>query len=590
MNNRYSNLISQFSRLWVLVILFACFNSAAEAQKRRRGEKQQEQETKVAKDDDKEGEVGALFVEAEKFYLIKDFDKSLEYFDKVLEIDPSHGAANYKKAEILSDLEKNSEALPFAIKAKLQDPKNKYYYILLANIYTNLADLEMAGATYFQLVENVEKTESYLFDLAALQLYQKMYDEALETYTRAQKFFGPVDEIIFQKQKIYLKQNKLDLAIAEGELLINSNPGKSSYVAALAQILLSNNQPEQAKGYLESYTTEYGEDPIIGVQLAEIYRKNGKVKEAILVLRAAFASPTMDLNSKISTLTAYTEMLPNEELVGPLTELTEVLVETHPDIYQSYAVAGDFYLHGIGEKDLAKKNYLKALELNKSNYSIWQNIISIELELGEYQSIVEYCEKALEIFPNQGFLYYYAGTAQLAQKNYDQAIEQFEAGKIYVSSNKGLSSALNGQLGDAYNSVGNNEKSDSSYDQALQQNPENDHVLNNYSYFLSLRQENLEKAERMSTKLISLNGESPTYLDTHGWVLYMRKKYKEASVFLEKAALADNKSATVIEHYGDVLFKLGDVSGAIEQWKKARALTDDKKNLDKKIADKQLYE
>jgi hypothetical protein len=46
----------------------------------------------------------------------------------------------------------------------------------------------------------------------------------------------------------------------------------------------------------------------------------------------------------------------------------------------------------------------------------------------------------------------------------------------------------------------------------------------------------------------------------------------------------------VIEHYCDVLFKLGDVSGAIEQWKKARDLTDDKENLDKKIADKQLYE
>ena len=590
MSNRYSNLISQFSRLWVLVIVFACFNSTTEAQKRKRGDKQQESEAKVAQSDDKEGEVGALFIEAEKYYLTKNFDKSLEYFDKVLEVDPSHGAANYKKAQILSDLEKNAEALPFAIKAKIQDPKNKYYYILLAKIYTNLADLEMAGATYFQLVENVEKTENYLFDLAALQLYQKMYDEALETYTRAQGFFGPVDEIIFQKQKIYLKQNKLDLAIAEGELLINSNPGKSSYVAALAQILLSNNKPEQAKGYLESYTNEYGEDPIIGVQLAEIYRKNGKVKEAILVLRAAFSSPTMDLNSKISTLTAYTEMLPNEELVGPLTELTEVLIETHPDVYQSYAVAGDFYLHGIGERALAKKNYLKALELNKSNYSIWQNIISIELELEEYQNIVEYCEQALEIFPNQGFLYYYAGTAQLAQKNYEQAIEQFEAGKVYVSSNKGLSSALNGQLGDAYNSVGNNEKSDSSYEQALQQNPENDHVLNNYSYFLSLRLEYLEKAEKMSTKLISLNGESPTYLDTHGWVLYVRKKYKEASVFLEKAALADKKSATVIEHYGDVLFKLGDISGAIEQWKKARDLTDDKVNLEKKIADKQLYE
>lgn len=590
MNKRYSYLIKKFSNFGVVLFVLLLLNSTVGAQKRKRGDKQQQPEVENKKSNNQEAEIGEFFIEGEKFFLTKNFEKSLEYFDKVLEIDPSHGAANYKKAQILSDLEKNTEALPHAIKAKIKDPKNKYYYILLASIYTNLADLEMAGATYFQLVENVEKTENYLFDLAALQLYQKMYDEALETYTRAQEFFGPADEIVFQKQKIYLKQNKLDLAIKEGELLIDSNPGKSSYVAALAQILLSNNEPEQAKTYLEKYTTEYGEDPIIGVQLAEIYRKNGKVKEAILVLKAAFESPTMDLNSKISTLTAYTEMLPNEELVEPLTKLTEVLVEAHPDTYQSYATAGDFYLHGIGERELAKKNYLKALELNKSNYGIWQNIISIELELAQYKSIVEHCEKALEIFPNQGFLYYYAGTAELAQKNYTQAIDQFEVGKAYVSSNNKLSSALNGQLGDAYNGVENNEKSDGAYELALEQNPENDHVLNNYSYFLSLRKEKLDRAEQMSTKLISLSAENPTYLDTHGWVLYVRKKYKEASVFLEKAAVSDSKSSTVIEHYGDVLFQLGDIGGAMEQWRKARDLTDDKENLDKKIADKQLYE
>jgi tetratricopeptide (TPR) repeat protein len=589
MSNRYSSMISRISKFWILLYAFSLMNLPVEAQKRKRGDKIEESERKPAKNDEKDGEIGSLFIEAEKLYLTKNIDKSLEYFDKVLELDPSHGAANYKKAQILSDLEKNTEALPFARKAKLQDPKNKYYYILLAAIYTNLADLEMAAATYFQLVENVENTENYLFDLAALQLYQKMYEEALQTYTRAQEFFGPEEEIIFQKQKIYLKQNKLDLAITEGELLIKSNPGKSNYVAALAQILLSNNKPEQAKSYLETYVNKYGEDPIISVQLAEIYRNSGKVKEAILVLEAAFASPRMDLNSKISTLTAYTAMLPNEELVEPLIRLTEVLVKTHPEAYQSFATAGDFYLHGIGERELAKKNYMQALALNSSNFGIWQNIISIEFYLQEYKNIIEHTEKALEIFPNQGLLYYFSGTAYLAKKKYKQAIEQFEVGKPYISSNVEMSSAMNGQLGDAYNSIGNNEKSDASFEEALKQNPENDHVLNNYSYFLSLRQENLEKAEKMSTKLISLNANNPTYLDTHGWVLYVRKKYKEAKVYLEKAALADD-SATVIEHYGDVLFQLGDVNGAIEQWKKARNLTDEKENLDKKIVDKQLYE
>ena len=62
-------------------------------------------------------------------------------------------------------------------------------------------------------------------------------------------------------------------------------------------------------------------------------------------------------------------------------------------------------------------------------------------------------------------------------------------------------------------------------------------MLNNYSYFLSLRKERLDVAESMSSKLITIREDNPTYLDTHGWVLYIRKKYKEAKVFLGKSGV-----------------------------------------------------
>ncbi|MEQ6121155.1 tetratricopeptide repeat protein [Reichenbachiella sp. MALMAid0571] len=577
-----------FGQFWVILIVLSFTFSPLVGQKRKRGDKKETIDKKTEKNEEQLIDIDNNFIEAEKYFLLKDYDKSSEYFDKVLEVDPENAAANYKKAQILSEKEENTEALPFAVRAKQLNPKNKYYYILLANIYTNIADLEMAAATYFDLIENVENSENYLFDLAALQLYQKKYDNALETYTRAQKYFGAMEEIIFQKQKIYLRQNRLDLAIKEGEELINNNPGKSLYVASLAKMLISNDKPEKAQSYLEKYVEEYGDDPVIGVQLAEIYRKAGKVKEAIMVLKSAFLSPSMDINAKISTLSGYISMLPNEELVEPLIGLTKGLVTTHPDSFQGYVVAGDLY-YNTGRKELARENYLKAIEINSSNFNVWQNVINIELDLQEYKSAVKHSEKALEYFPNQGSLYYFAGTAQMLIKDYKEAIELFKIGRTYTSGNKQLSSVMNGQLGDAYNSIGDHKNSDLAYDEALKLNPENDHVLNNYSYFLSLRKEKLDIAESMSSKLISLREDSPTYLDTHGWVLYIRKKYKEARVFLEKAAKAEN-NATIIEHYGDVLFQLGEVNEAIIQWEKARDLTDDKENLNKKIADKQLYE
>ncbi|MFY0651669.1 MAG: tetratricopeptide repeat protein [Cyclobacteriaceae bacterium] len=573
---------------WLVLILSFCLSFSLLAQKRKRGEKKETASAKAEKSQEETLEIGSHFIEAEKFFLLQDYDKALENFDKVLDLDPRNAAANFKKAQILKEQGENTEALPYAIRAKQYDPKNKYYYIQLAEIYTNLADLEMAAATYYSLVENVENSVNYLFDLAALQLYQKVYDQALETYQRAQQYYGPIEEIVFQKQKIYLRQNKLDLAIAEGEKLIDNNPGEPQYVSSLAQILMSNNKPDLAKGYLEDYVEKYGEDPIIGVQLAELYRKSGDVKGAILILKAAFSSSTMDLNAKISTLTGYMAMLPNDELVDPLISLTEGLIDTHPDSFQGYAVAGDLY-YNTGRKELAKENYLKAIDINASNYNVWQNIISIEMDLGDLHGAIKHTEEALEYFPNQAALYYFGGTAHLIEKNFDAAIELLTTGKMYTASNKNLTSTMNGQLGDAYNGLGDDKNSDMAYEEALRLNPENDHVLNNYSYFLSLRKENLDRAEEMSTKLISLSADNPTYLDTHGWVLYIRKKYKEAEVFLKKAAEKEENS-TIIEHYGDVLFQLGEVNAAIDQWKRARDLTEDKENLNKKIAEKQLYE
>jgi len=55
-------------------------------------------------------------------------------------------------------------------------------------------------------------------------------------------------------------------------------------------------------------------------------------------------------------------------------------------------------------------------------------------------------------------------------------------------------------------------------------------------------------------------------------------------------AVMGSNNGTIIEHYGDVLYKLGDKEQALEQWKKAKELGDTSEFIDKKIADKKLYE
>ena len=48
-------------------------------------------------------------------------------------------------------------------------------------------------------------------------------------------------------------------------------------------------------------------------------------------------------------------------------------------------------------------------------------------------------------------------------------------------------------------------------------------------------------------------------------------RYNDAKEWIGKSLKNSNdNSATVLEHYGDVLFKLGDSAGALDYWQRAR--------------------
>ena len=207
--------------------------------------------------------------------------------------------------------------------------------------------------------------------------------------------------------------------------------------------------------------------------------------------------------------------------------------------------------------------------------------------MNQVDSLLVHSEKALEVFPTQGMFWYYNGSANLFKRKYQQAVDALEESKklLVSSSDTELKKGIDAQLGDAYNGLGDHAKSDESYEAVLKVDPLNDHVLNNYSYFLSLRKENLPRALQLGQKLVERNPTNATYLDTYAWVLYVSKDYAKAKQYLEKA-LADpaNLSGTIIEHYGDVLYQLGQPDKAMEQWKQAKTKGGASADLDKKIA------
>jgi Tfp pilus assembly protein PilF len=93
----------------------------------------------------------------------------------------------------------------------------------------------------------------------------------------------------------------------------------------------------------------------------------------------------------------------------------------------------------------------------------------------------------------------------------------------------------------------------------------------------------------MAAQAVKNQPENSSYLDTYAWVLFTSGKYKDARKIMEKALAKPDVTSTHFEHYGDILFQLGDVEGAVKQWEKARSMTSQHDLIDKKIANRRLY-
>jgi Tfp pilus assembly protein PilF len=152
-------------------------------------------------------------------------------------------------------------------------------------------------------------------------------------------------------------------------------------------------------------------------------------------------------------------------------------------------------------------------------------------------------------------------------------------------------------FGDIYHSLGDNERAYEAFDSCLIYRPEDAMVLNNYAYYLSLDKKDLERAEEMSAKSLEIEPGNPTYLDTYAWILFQQKKYPEAQVYIDSVLVMLGDSLTaddenLLEHAGDIYYKAGNKSKALDLWRQALELSDKEpsKALEQKLRKKKYIE
>lgn len=580
--------------LRLLLILALVIPEFSHAQKKKRNGEEPPQGIRLR-------EAEFYFTEGEKFFILEDYAKALVYYQRAADINPDNGTIRYKIAEVLSKSEKQEDLLKASVsieQAIKLDSENKYFYLLAASIYNGLGRFDKAARAYESMMDEVKGTEEYLYELAAVYQYAAQPGEALKAYDRAEKVFGVNEISSVQKIKLLIETGKKSEAIAEGEKLMKAFPDEGRYVMAFTEILSNNGMREDAIRYLEAFVDAHPDSGGVKMLLAGFYRDMGLEEKARPFLLSLFENPDVDLSSKLIVLGAYNAELhdnrtkkvsdPDKEAFA--TQLYQKLKSVYPADPSVHIIGGDLYL-STGKNREAQAEYRNAVESGAAvTFEVYENLLFLEVKLEQWDQVISHAEEALEIYPNQSMIHYFNGFAHLRKRQYPEAIASLEQARRLASSNAALLGEINSQLGEAYNASREYTKSDKAYEDALSFNPNNAVVLNNYSYYLALRKENLEKAEKMSATLIKNHPENPIFLDTYAWVLFTREKYKEAKKVIERAITTGKATATHFEHYGDILYKLGDIDGAVRQWEKARGLNANSETLNKKIATRKIYE
>ncbi len=577
--------------LMLCLLMLADFSAMAQRDKRKKGGEPVSKAARIS-------EAEAAFTEGEKFFILEDYSKALLYFLRSYEIDPENAAISYKIAEVLLKSNKDEDlikATPYIEQTLRLEKKNKYYYLLASNIYNSQGLFSKSAEVLESMIKEVPHTEEYLYELASIYLFDKKEEAALKTYNRAESILGVNEASSLQKQRIYLDQGKLDLAIKEGEKLIEAFPEEERYALALAETLSQSKQTTRAIIYLEKYLKENPTSSAGKMLLGGLYRDDGNEEKSRMLVNELFNDPKSSITSKLIMLGTYNQALaqsrsngkPDANLEAFVVDLYNKLEQTDPADANVQLAGGDLFM-SLDKPREAKARYLKSIRLGTSSYEAWQNLLYLENQEKQYDSVIMHAEEALEVFPNQSNIYYFNGYAHLRKRDFRNATNLLEQAKRLSKNNEQQVAEINSMLGDAYQAMKEYEKSAKAYDEALAFNPMNDIVLNNYSYYLSLRKADLEKAERMSSLLVKDHPDNISYLDTHAWVLYNREKYKEAKKVMERALSLDKPSAINFEHYGDILFQLGDVEEAVEQWRKAKSMGSLNQEIDKKIANRKI--
>lgn len=534
-----------------------------------------------------------IFADAVKENTLGNTKEAQALFMRFAEARPEVATTYYELARINARENNVTLASQHIRKAIKLDSTNKWYHEFYGNLLASSNQFPEAADVFAALADRYKPNDDYL--LKSSLLYQRAgnFDKAIGELKRLKDQRGPDEELLLQMNQIYLKQNKIEDAAKNLRLLIEANPREGRYYALLAELYYNNLKVDKAKEILDEAEKKFPEDIAIQLGMASYYRKKNDTSRYFEYVTKTIENKTIDEQTQLTLLVSYLQDMGKDSASrGNALALTERLVQVKGNNAALLSIYGDLLAMNERQKE-ATEAYKRSIRIDSSNLSVWQQLLFSLTDRAAADSLIVYSEGALQLYPSSAILYYLNGIGHVNKKEYTKGIQSISTAiDFQPEDNKGLLAEMYGSLGDAYNSNKEYARADESFEAALRLAPDNATILNNYAYYLSVRKEKLDAAEKYSAKSLQIRPGEATFLDTYGWIFYQQGKYEKAKELILQAIEKNGSDAdaTLHEHLGDVYFKLNNTDKALEHWKIAKLKDPSNSQLDLKIKNKKLYE
>ncbi len=538
-----------------------------------------------------------LFTEALKQKIFGNYKNAMKYFLECEKIKPDD-AVEYQISGIFAISGQGPLAVKYGEMALQKDPGNIWYYYQLASEFQMLGETDSLISLYERIVNRFPELVKEKMTLGDLYLQNKQPEKALKVYMEIEKKYGKSIELEKKMIRAYANNKKYEKALGEirsAEKLVGED--KELWLMK-AGIMQSMQKSDEAEEIFDTLIRRYPSEPQVVMAAYGRYMQKKNYEKALQLLEKIINNDQIAQNRKLDYMF---ELISNEDPLlnaheHEIRKLVKEIYEKGKDDLRTQLFLVDYYSRK--EENEKAMDVLRKMIVKFPGFKIgWQQILYISEKMQKPDTVLYYAEQGMKIFKDDPLFYVYMCSAYIG-KNKNEKVTQYAENGLKLALLKGVDYVeketgvdyktiiiqLYGYLGEAYKNLKQFKKSDQAFEEGLKVDPENSYLLNNYSYYLSLRKEKLKKALRMSGITLKKEPNNDTYLDTYGWILYNMGKVREAKKYIRKALENGGASSPdILEHYGDILYKNGDKHEAVKYWKLAIEKKGNKKKLEKKI-------